>query len=143
MASPAVAVYRIGNWFHRNKMKPIGKFISWMNRLWFATWIPSSAKIGKKFTVGYWGLGVVIHSNTVIGNNCTIGQNVTIGRNLKDVNVPQLGDNVYVGTGTVIFGEIKIGNNVTIGANSVINKDVEDNCVVVGNPFRIIKKNNE
>ena len=31
-----------------------------------------------------------------------------------------------------------IGDNVVIGANSLINKDVPDNCVVVGNPQRVV-----
>lgn len=32
-----------------------------------------------------------------------------------------------------------IGDNVVIGANSLINKDVPDNCVVVGNPQRVVR----
>ena len=62
----------------------VGKFISYLNRLLFSIWLPSSAKIGKNFTLGYWGLGIVIHSNSIIGNNCQINQNVTIGRNFGD-----------------------------------------------------------
>ena len=42
---------------------------------------------------------------------------------------------------SVVFGNIKIGNNVTIGAGSVVTKDIPDNCVVAGNPARIIKRN--
>lgn len=32
-----------------------------------------------------------------------------------------------------------MGNNVTVGAGSVVVKDVPDNCVIVGNPAKIIK----
>jgi serine O-acetyltransferase len=103
--------------------------------------LPSSAIIGKNFKVGYWGLGIVIHSNSKIGNNCQINQNVTIGRNFGDKDVPIIGDNVYVGAGSVIFGEITIGNNVIIGANSVINKSIPSNSTAVGNPYRIIQEN--
>lgn len=39
----------------------------------------------------------------------------------------------------VIIGKINIGSNVKIGAGSVVVKDVPDNCVVAGNPARIIK----
>ncbi len=134
----SVYIYRIGNWFHLNRMKLIGQMISYFNRVVFSTWLPSSASIGENFTIGYWGLGVVIHSNAIIGKNVTIAQNVTIGRNFGDKKVPIIGDDVYVGAGSVIFGEIKIGNNVIIGSNSLINKDIPDNCTVVGNPFKII-----
>lgn len=130
--------YRIGNFFYRKRLKTLSLFVSYINRILFSTWIPSSATIGSNFTVGYWGLGIVIHSKTQIGNNCWIGQNVTIGRNFGDSDVPKLGDNVYIGAGSVIFGEITIGNNVIIGSNSLINKNIPDNCTVAGNPFRIL-----
>lgn len=143
MSSPPVLVYRFGHWFYKIKLKPVGKFISLMNRLFFATWLPSSAKIGKNFTVGYQGLGIVIHSNTVIGDNVTIAQNVTIGRNFGDKLVPKIGNDVYIGAGSVVFGEITIGNNVIIGSNSVINKSIPDNSTAAGNPFRIIAENRQ
>ncbi len=138
---PCVLVYRVGNWFYKRKIKSVSKLISYLNRIIFSVWLPSSATIGKNFTVGYWGLGIVIHSNTVIGDNCQINQNVTIGRNFGDKLVPVIGNDVYIGAGSVVFGEIKIGNNVIIGSNSLINKDVPDNCTVVGNPMKIIQTN--
>ena len=143
MSSPPVLVYRFGHWFYKIKLKPVGKFISYMNRLFFSVWLPSSAKIGKNFKVGYWGLGTVVHSNTQIGDNVTIAQNVTIGRNFGDKLVPVIGNDVYIGAGSVIFGEITIGDNVIIGSNSVVNKTVPPNSTVVGNPGRIIAHNRE
>ena len=57
---------------------------------------------------------------------------------------PKLGNNVDVGAHVCILGNIKIGNNVKIGAGSIVVKDIPDNCVVVGNPAKVIKKmNNE
>jgi len=141
MISPPLILYRISHFFDKNRMGFIFKIISWLNRFLFAVWIPGSAKIGKNTILGYWGLGVVIHSRAIVGNNCVISQNVTIGRNLKDKDVPKIGDNVYIGPGTVIFGEIIIGNNVIIGANSVVNKSFPDNVVIAGCPARIIKIN--
>lgn len=137
--SVSVKLYRIGNFLYRKKFRRFSKLVSYLNRFLFATWLPSSAVIGKNFVVGYGGLGVVIHSNTRIGNNCQINQNVTIGRNFGDVSVPIIGDDVYIGAGSVVFGEIVIGNNVIIGSNSLINKSVPDNCTVVGNPMKIIQ----
>jgi len=136
--NPSITIYRFGHWFYKRKLRGIAKIISIFNRLFFSVWLPSSASIGKNFTLGYWGLGVVIHSNTQIGDNVTISQNVTIGRNFGDKKVPVIGNDVYIGAGSVVFGEISIGNNVIIGSNSLINKSIPDNSTVVGNPFRII-----
>ena len=138
--TPPIFIYRISNYLFRKGFARTSKLLSLTNRFLFNTWIPGTATIGQNFTVGYWGIGVVIHSNTQIGNNCLVAQNVTIGRNFGDKQVPILGDDVYVGTGSVVFGEIKIGNNVIIGSNSVVNKDIPDNCTVVGNPMRIIQR---
>lgn len=135
-----VKIYRVGNFFHRKGLTRVGLLISGINRILFSVWLPSSATIGKNFKIGYLGLGVVIHHNTIIGNNVTIAQNVTIGRNFGDRRVPIIGDDVYIGTGSVVFGEISLGSNVIVGSNSVINKDIPANSTVVGNPFRIIVK---
>jgi len=139
--TPPILIYRFGHFIHNLGLVRTAKVISWFNRFLFAVWIPSSAKIGKNFKLGYWGLGVVIHSNSIIGDNCVIAQNVTIGRKNGDKAVPIIGNNVYVATGTVIFGEITVGYNVIIGANSVVNRSIPSNSVVAGNPARVIKEN--
>lgn len=78
------------------------------------------------------------------GKNFSVYQQVTIGKNPKDGDVaPTIGDNVSIYAGAILMGNIKIGNNVKIGAGSVVTKDVPDNCVVVGNPARIIQQNNQ
>ncbi len=137
--SPPIIVYRFGNLFYRIGLKKIAFIISIINRLFFSTWIPSSAKIGRRFQVGYLGLGVVIHSDTIIGDDCLISQNVTIGKkNHRDNHPPTLSNNIYIGVGSVIIGEITIGENVIIGANSFVNKSIPDNTIVAGNPLRVI-----
>lgn len=51
-----------------------------------------------------------------------------------------IGDNVMVCAGAIIVGGVIIGSNVTIGAGAVVVKDIPSDCLVVGNPARIIKK---
>ena len=72
-----------------------------------------------------------------IGRNFSCLHCTTIGKTSK--GRPVIGDNVSLGANVTIVGPVHIGNNVTVGAGSVIVKDVPDNCVVVGNPQRIIK----
>ena len=77
-----------------------------------------------------------------IGRNFSFRQCTTIGNKIDGRNdlVPTIGDNVTLGANVCIIGDIHIGNNVIIGAGCVVVKDVPDNCIVVGNPMRIIKK---
>lgn len=91
----------------------------------------------------YHGQGLIINPNTIIGNNCTLRCNTVIGNNGKSSKAPILGDNVDIGVNVCIIGDISIGNNVKIGAGSVVTKDIPPNCIVVGNPAKIIKRNIE
>ncbi len=137
--NPAVLIYRIGNFFHRHGLARVGWAISWMNRFLFATWIPSSASIGRNFQCGYWGLGVVIHKDTIIGSDCLVSQHVTIGRNPDEDGVPVIGDSVHILPGAVVAGKIHIGNGAVIAANSVVLADVPPLALMVGAPARVAR----
>lgn len=101
--------------------------------------IPYQVKAGKGLRV-YHGYALVINKDTVFGENCTLRHSTTIGNKGEfDRPCPVIGDNVNIGAHVCILGEIEIGDNVIIGAGSVVTKSISANCVVVGNPARVIK----
>lgn len=77
-----------------------------------------------------------------IGVNFTCRQCTTIGNKVDGRNDlrPVIGDNVTLGANVCIIGGVHIGNNVVVGAGSIVVKDIPDNCIVVGNPAKVIKK---
>lgn len=116
------------------------KLITLLIFLIYNSKIPYQAKIGRGSTFGYGGMGVVIHSKSIIGVNCTICQQVTIGGgDSRFPGVPVIGNNVYIAKGSIVMGGITIGNNVTIGANAVVTKPVSDNAIVAGVPAKILR----
>ena len=87
----------------------------------------------------YHPFATVINAKS-IGANFQFRNGLTIGNKSNDNTlIPTIGDNVTVGANVVIIGNITIGNDVVIGAGSVVVKDVPSNCVIAGNPARIIK----
>ena len=112
------------------------------------------------------GDGVILGDNChigstkkiTIGDNTLVGSNVLIidhshgdinmlpsiiqkNRDLKDKGEVKIGSNCRVGDDVKILPGVQIGNNCIIGAGSVLTKKfLEDNCVIAGNPARIIKR---
>lgn len=105
--------------------------------------IPSDCKIGAGFYIGHCGR-IIINPKAIIGKNVNIATGVTIGQENrgKRKGTPIIGDNCWIGTNAVIVGHIKIGNDVLIAPLSYVNFDVPDHSIVIGNPGRIIPREN-
>lgn len=97
--------------------------------------ISKTTKIGKNFQI--------LHPYATIINAERIGEYfsclhcTTLGSTEK--GRPVIGDHVSLGASVTIIGNVHIGNNVTIGAGSVVVKDIPDNCIVAGNPAKVIR----
>ncbi len=105
--------------------------------------ISPKVDIGEGFYIGHRGT-IIVNENTKIGNNVNIQAGAVIGAENrgKRQGAPSIGNQVWIGSNAVIVGKIKIGNNVLIAPNAYVNMDVDDNSIVIGNPARIIKKDN-
>lgn len=114
----------------------------WMLMYRYGFQIPSSTPIGGGFFIGHFGT-IVVSVDARIGKNCNIAHNCTIGAARgKNAGAPQIKNQVWIGTGAVIVGHVTIGNNVMIAPNAFVNFDVPDHSIVIGNPGKIITKQN-
>ena len=52
-----------------------------------------------------------------------------------------VGNNCIIGGRSIILPGVKIGNEVCVAAGAVVTKDVPNNCMVAGNPARIVRRN--
>tara|TARA_R100000808_G_scaffold15217_1_gene35394 strand:- start:191 stop:655 length:465 start_codon:yes stop_codon:yes gene_type:complete len=103
--------------------------------------IQEFVKIGHNTTISS---HCFLCSGVDIGNDCFIGHGVMFTNDKFTDNEKMLktkiGNNVKIGSNATIL-PVKIGNNCIIGAGTVVTKDIPDNCLVLGNPSRIVKNN--
>jgi acetyltransferase-like isoleucine patch superfamily enzyme len=50
-----------------------------------------------------------------------------------------IGKRCFIGANAIIMAGIKIGDEVIVGSGAIVTKDVPSNCIVAGNPAKIIK----
>lgn len=102
--------------------------------------IPYNTKIDRGFRILHHGT-IIINPGAVIGKNFNIAPGCLIGSaNGKRQGVPHIGDNVTMTHNSMIIGGVKIGNNVMIAPGAFVNFDVPDNSIVIGNPGKIIPR---
>tara|TARA_B110000003_G_C16613594_1_gene520418 strand:- start:1433 stop:1888 length:456 start_codon:yes stop_codon:yes gene_type:complete len=97
-----------------------------------------------------------ISSHTFICSGVEIGDQVFIAHGVMFTNdlfgsghytewkmfKTRIEDNVRIGSNATIL-PVNIGRGAIIGAGAVVTKDVEPNSVVVGNPARVLSKNDK
>jgi acetyltransferase-like isoleucine patch superfamily enzyme len=94
--------------------------------------ISFSAKLDKTFPSG-------IH----IGESTAVSFGATIFTHdyTRNMHVDTwIGKECQIGARSVIMAGVKIGDNCVVAVASVVMKDVPPNCLVSGNPARIIEK---
>ena len=124
--------------------------------------IGAFVEIQKNATVGK---RCKISSHTFICEGVTIEDNVFIGHSVTFINdsYPRattaegglqteadwkvertvVKKGASIGSGSTILSNISIGENAIVGAGSVVTKDVPANCIVAGNPARLLRQIDE
>jgi len=94
--------------------------------------------------------GVTIGDNVLIGSGCIITDTDAHPLNWRDRREGHdektnsqpivIGSDVFIGARSFILKGVNIGERSIIGAGSVVSRDVPADCVVAGNPARVVKK---
>ena len=130
--------------------------------------IPDTSTIFPPFYCDH-GTGIRLGEHVFVNANCTFldGGYITIGahtlvgpgvqiytpqhpfdykerRSSKEYSYPVvIGEDCWLGGGCIVCPGVTIGDRCIIGAGSVVTKDIPSDSVAVGNPARVIRKNNQ
>jgi len=105
--------------------------------------------------VGISGATIYARNSIFIGDNTLIGGNVKIldndfhpiavvNRNTNEENSIGskpivIGSNCFIGVNTLILKGTELGDGCVVGAGAVVSGKFPPNCVIVGNPAKIIR----
>lgn len=133
-------------------------FSSNMLGLWQPTIIV--ARYGGKIEIGHHvgisGSTIYAFDSIKIGNHTRVGANCKIIDNdfhpielefrhkgLNETHTKRkpisIEDDCFIGMNSIILKGTILGNNVVVGAGSVVSGHFPDNCIIAGNPAKIIK----
>lgn len=139
-----IKVYRKANFYKDSKFNFLKYYyILRLNQLSrrYLIQIPYTTKIGEGLYIGHMG-SIVINPKAVLGKNINIAKGVTIGQTNRGSKkgTPKIGNEVWIGTNAVVVGKIIIGDDVLIAPNAYVNFDIPSHSIVIGNPGKIISK---
>lgn len=113
----------------------------------------ASISIGNN--VGISGATIYARKQITIGDNTNIGGNTKILDNDFHPIDPQarivddkekigtapivIGKNCFIGCNALILKGTQLGDNCVVGAGAVVSGEFEDNCVIAGNPAKVIR----
>ena len=96
---------------------------------------------------------IKIGDNTLVGGNAKIFDNdfhpLEIEARNKDIKEKigtrpvVIGKNCFIGGNSIILKGTVLGDGCIVGAGAVVSGQFEDNCIIAGNPARVIKNINE
>lgn len=111
----------------------------------------SQLRIGKNNAFSN-NISIIALLSIDIGNDCLIGNCVQIfdsdfhgisiqdRRKQGDSKPVTIGSNVWLGANVIVLKGVTIGDNSVVGAMSLVTRDVPANCIVSGNPARIVRE---
>jgi len=137
----ALLLHRVAHGLWKQEYKGGARLVSTVSRFLTGIEIHPGAKIGRRFFIDH-GMGVVIGETAEIGDDVTLYHGVTLGGTSwsKGKRHPTLEDGVVVGAGAKVLGPFIVGKGAKIGSNAVVTKPIPSEATAVGNPARIIIK---
>lgn len=109
----------------------------WLRRIWGMS-IGKDSSISLSAKLDYTNpKGVHVGDYSVITLNVVILSHDSLNNRYLDTRV---GSRCHIGACSIIYPGVKVGDGCIVAAGSVVSRDIPNNCLVAGNPARIVEK---
>lgn len=77
-----------------------------------------------------------------IGNQTTVSPLAVLSAGLPDGTIApiRIGERCFIGGNAVVGPGVTIGNGVVVAGGAVVLRDVPDDCLIAGNPARVVRR---
>lgn len=112
--------------------------------------ISPTARIGAGVIIRGWSTimcdailedNVLIQFYVGIGHDIHVGQHSVVSSNVAIGGKTRIGEQTYIGLGAAVKDTLSIGNDTVVSMGAVVSQDVGDGVIVVGNPARVARHN--
>jgi len=114
----------------------------------------ATVRVGNRVTTtGPCAVSAVEGVTVSIGNDAMIASLVRIraddahpifdvrtGKRVNPAKSITIGDHVWLGWGVMVLAGVSIGSGSVIGAEAVVTKSIPNNCIAVGVPARVVRR---
>ncbi len=87
------------------------------------------------------GENVSLNVASIVGHDVTVEDHCVISSMVNLGGASTIRTGSYVGMGAIIKEKITIGANSIIGMGAVVHTDIPDGVIAVGNPARVVRRN--
>lgn len=112
-------------------------FVCASARLGAGTQVLAQAVVAADASIGE--AGIVNHKASV-DHECRVGAGVHLAPGATLCGLVQVGDGAMIGAGATVLPRLTIGEDAMVGAGAVVTHDVPAGAVVVGNPARSVRR---
>lgn len=85
----------------------------------------------------------ILHAHCIVENDCVVGGHSFVSLGAFVGAGTRIGNVTFVGPNSTIRDKIIIGDYDVIGMGSVVTTSISDELVVVGNPAKVLRKNDD
>lgn len=103
----------------------------------YSTIIEGTVRLDKLFPKG-----VHIGENTLVAGGALILSHdhcKRVGNNQPYLVDTYIGKNCFIAVNAIVLPGVTIGDEVIVGAGAVVTKNIPSNCIVAGNPAKVIR----